>query len=355
MRSSMRISLVALLRVLGGVGALTGCSLRAPATPAPLSPAAAAASPLEALAGTIAISRRHLEGHFDDAAFAAALPKLRIDRIPSLEQNDPDGPVVWQIEYFTFLAQPLRGGFVRTAFYDLTDGAKRLVAAQDQGAARSDSMQRTLIDTLQLLGPEFAPQRHYQIAVELDGKAVAVTTFWLLDPGESAAARASTISAAGLPGIPDEPSGPFLGDDLDPPQDVQRVPGSHRCASTTRAPVEGRSPQTAPGSRSDGVRRPPTMDRAVLLSGIKQHIPAVKACYEARMIDPPYPEGKLVSRFAINRAGKVSYSCAVESTLNDPLIDRCILEDILHWEFVKPRGGGWVVVQYPFVLEPERP
>jgi hypothetical protein len=63
----------------------------------------------------------------------------------------------------------------------------------------------------------------------------------------------------------------------------------------------------------------------------------------------------LLTRFAIDRAGKVPYSCAVESTVNDLLIDRCILDEILHWEFSKPRGGGWLVVQYPFVLTPESP
>jgi hypothetical protein len=36
--------------------------------------------------------------------------------------------------------------------------------------------------------------------------------------------------------------------------------------------------------------------------------------------------------------------------VKNPIIDRCIVNAILRWEFPRPIGGGWVLVEYPFRL-----
>jgi hypothetical protein len=36
--------------------------------------------------------------------------------------------------------------------------------------------------------------------------------------------------------------------------------------------------------------------------------------------------------------------------VKDALIDSCITDAVLSWEFARPYGGGWVLVDYPFVL-----
>jgi outer membrane biosynthesis protein TonB len=67
---------------------------------------------------------------------------------------------------------------------------------------------------------------------------------------------------------------------------------------------------------------------------------------------PPYPRGRVSTRFAIAASGRVESSCIADSTVKNPRIDRCIVDAILKWEFPRPIGGGWVLVEYPFRLIP---
>jgi hypothetical protein len=96
-----------------------------------------------------------------------------------------------------------------------------------------------------------------------------------------------------------------------------------------------------------------SMDKEAIRRVIQAHIPAVKDCYESILTgSPPFPEGKVRVRFAIDGAGSVRHSCVIESTLRNTTCERCIVDDLLKWEFPKPWGAGWVVVDYPFVLVP---
>ena len=85
---------------------------------------------------------------------------------------------------------------------------------------------------------------------------------------------------------------------------------------------------------------------------VRNHRNDVQTCYERGMTTPPYPRGTVMIRLSIDPKGRVPLSCLVESDLKDPRIDRCILEAALQWQFPKPDEGGWVVVNYPFVLAP---
>jgi hypothetical protein len=88
--------------------------------------------------------------------------------------------------------------------------------------------------------------------------------------------------------------------------------------------------------------------RAVLRNNIR----AVQACYQRGLAAPPHPQGTLMTRFSVAPDGKVPLSCVVHSELRHPAIEDCILAEMLTWSFPKPDGGGWVVVDYPFVLTP---
>ena len=39
------------------------------------------------------------------------------------------------------------------------------------------------------------------------------------------------------------------------------------------------------------------------------------------------------------------------STLGNARVDQCIADAVRRWGFPKPKGGGIVVVSYPFVLQ----
>lgn len=85
---------------------------------------------------------------------------------------------------------------------------------------------------------------------------------------------------------------------------------------------------------------------------IQAHASEVRACYEARMIQPPYPRGRVRTRFALDSAGRVAHSCVLESTVGDPKIDQCIVDALLTWTFKRPPNAGWTHVEYPWVLVP---
>ena len=104
--------------------------------------------------------------------------------------------------------------------------------------------------------------------------------------------------------------------------------------------------------------RPPkggSLDKEIIRRVIRRHIPAVRACYEAVMVAKPFPSGRVMTRFAIDAEGKVTHTCVVNTTLNQTPAEACIVDEMLRWEFPKPIGGGWVVVDYPFVLVPDVP
>ena len=95
-----------------------------------------------------------------------------------------------------------------------------------------------------------------------------------------------------------------------------------------------------------------SLDKEDIRAIIRSHVGEVRTCYERWLIAPPYPKGLVMTRLSIDPNGDVPLSCVVESDLKEPRIDRCIVEAVLEWRFPKPIGGGWVVVDYPFVLAP---
>ena len=83
---------------------------------------------------------------------------------------------------------------------------------------------------------------------------------------------------------------------------------------------------------------------------MRAHLAELQACYDAIASTHPGTEGRVMARFAIAPTGAVEASCLVTSSLNDASVDRCVVERVLGWHFPTPDGGGWVVVDYPFVF-----
>jgi outer membrane biosynthesis protein TonB len=54
--------------------------------------------------------------------------------------------------------------------------------------------------------------------------------------------------------------------------------------------------------------------------------------------------------FVIAGTGKVASAVVQESTIDNPTVANCIAKAVKRWKFPKPRGGGNVIVTYPFNL-----
>jgi hypothetical protein len=60
--------------------------------------------------------------------------------------------------------------------------------------------------------------------------------------------------------------------------------------------------------------------------------------------------GKIVTKFTIAGDGSVGSSSVKASTMGSAAVEQCVASKFLKMTFPKPKGGGVVVVSYPFVF-----
>jgi len=77
----------------------------------------------------------------------------------------------------------------------------------------------------------------------------------------------------------------------------------------------------------------------------------IRFCYESQLTRFPKLNGKVAVRFVITAAGTVSSSQVAQSTVNNGELETCIAGRVQTWIFPKPKGGGVVIVTYPFILK----
>ncbi|PRQ05384.1 AgmX/PglI C-terminal domain-containing protein [Enhygromyxa salina] len=94
------------------------------------------------------------------------------------------------------------------------------------------------------------------------------------------------------------------------------------------------------------------LDRDIIRRIVRAHINEVRSCYNAGLTKNPNLEGRVAVNFVITGTGKVGSSVVQESTIKDTSVANCIAKAVKRWQFPKPRGGGNVIVTYPFNLSP---
>jgi TonB family protein len=91
------------------------------------------------------------------------------------------------------------------------------------------------------------------------------------------------------------------------------------------------------------------LDTAQVSSVFKRRASAFKACYESRLRDKPNLGGKIVIRFTIGGAGRVTNIDVASNTTGDTAVGACIVEKVRGMKFDKPENGD-VSFTYPIVL-----
>ncbi|MFN3201892.1 MAG: TonB family protein [Bradymonadia bacterium] len=84
---------------------------------------------------------------------------------------------------------------------------------------------------------------------------------------------------------------------------------------------------------------------------IRRHREEYKYCYERQLQAQRDLSGKIKVKFAIGANGKVIGAKVLESTMNSPEVERCLVKRIRRWQFPAPGGGATVFVKYPFVFK----
>ena len=92
------------------------------------------------------------------------------------------------------------------------------------------------------------------------------------------------------------------------------------------------------------------LDKVEIDVAIKQRMPSIRACYEKELRRDSALAGRVTVRFVIDTAGAVKYAALRSSDLDNPLVESCVVSEVRDLRFPAPRGGGTVVVSYPFVF-----
>jgi pSer/pThr/pTyr-binding forkhead associated (FHA) protein len=83
---------------------------------------------------------------------------------------------------------------------------------------------------------------------------------------------------------------------------------------------------------------------------IRRNLARFKFCYEKQLNANPNLSGKISVYFTIAPTGSVANASVRETTMNDANVESCVEKVMRSLQFPKPRGGGIVVVTYPFVF-----
>jgi hypothetical protein len=93
------------------------------------------------------------------------------------------------------------------------------------------------------------------------------------------------------------------------------------------------------------------LDKSLIAAVVQSNIGQIKHCYERQLIVDPNVYGKVVASWTINKDGAVSVSGIKKTTMNNKNVENCIAARIKNWTFPKPKGGGQVLVSYPFLFK----
>ena len=92
------------------------------------------------------------------------------------------------------------------------------------------------------------------------------------------------------------------------------------------------------------------LDKSIIDRIVKQHLPQIRYCYQKELNKNPKLFGKIVVKFVISKEGSVSSATTKASTMKNPIVEKCMNARFMRMRFPKPKGGGIVIVSYPFVF-----
>jgi TonB family protein len=91
-----------------------------------------------------------------------------------------------------------------------------------------------------------------------------------------------------------------------------------------------------------------SLDKEIIRRVVRRHRRELKYCYERRLKEKPDLEGEIELKFTIMPDGTVSATTVAKSTIGDDEVEKCVAKKVKRWVFPKPKGGGIVIVRYPF-------
>jgi hypothetical protein len=94
------------------------------------------------------------------------------------------------------------------------------------------------------------------------------------------------------------------------------------------------------------------LDRSLVDAVIKRHMNQIRYCYQRELQKNPALSGKVVTKFTIAKDGTVSQASTKSTTMGNSPVEKCIVSRFMRMQFPEPKGGGIVIVSYPFLFAP---
>ncbi len=93
------------------------------------------------------------------------------------------------------------------------------------------------------------------------------------------------------------------------------------------------------------------LDKEIIARIIRSQLGQIRYCYERQLSANPDLYGKIMVKFTIGSAGSVVAQAIGNTSLNNAMVEGCILRRIAGWQFPTPKGGTKVLVTYPFLFK----
>ena len=84
---------------------------------------------------------------------------------------------------------------------------------------------------------------------------------------------------------------------------------------------------------------------------VRLHQKEIRHCYEVSLLKDKTLNGSVTTQFIILPDGSVESARVIDSTLNNPELEQCMIDHIKNWKFYAiPNFDGITVVNYPFTF-----
>jgi pSer/pThr/pTyr-binding forkhead associated (FHA) protein len=94
-----------------------------------------------------------------------------------------------------------------------------------------------------------------------------------------------------------------------------------------------------------------SLDKDIIKRVVREHMAQIRYCYERELSRTPGIFGKITMKWVIAANGKVQQSQVQATQMKNAKVENCMKRKISTWRFPKPKGGGIVIVTYPFIFK----
>jgi TonB family protein len=94
-----------------------------------------------------------------------------------------------------------------------------------------------------------------------------------------------------------------------------------------------------------------SLKRSIIGENIDKYSKDYENCYRTALLQSPDIEGKIIVGIVISGKGSVLSAQINRSTTNNEIVEKCVVEVTKKLQFPAPKGGGIVIVNYPFVFK----